>query len=95
MSVDARVVADTVVISGWEDGGDFIGYLSQAAGFYSRYGDQFPIQAESSKKELLSWQEELRKLRLGGNRPSSLDWADLRGLVRSYRDHLQQIAKND
>ena len=63
MMVDAHVVANTIVISGWEEGGDFIGYLSQVAGFYNRYSDRFPIQAESSKKELLTWQEELRTLR--------------------------------
>jgi hypothetical protein len=94
MLADARVVADSIVISGWEDGGDFIGYLSQAAGFYSRYKDRFPVEAETSKNELLSWQNELRRLRTGGHGSSSSDWGDLRGLVRTYRNHLNQVAES-
>lgn len=54
---DAGRVADAIVISGWEDGGDFLGYLSQIAGFYKRHEAEYPTECKSYHRQLQEWQD--------------------------------------
>lgn len=90
---DANSVAQTINITGWEETGDYVGYLSQITGFYSRHKEQFPIEYEQYKKQLDNWTNFLNKKRDTGKYLYSTDIEGLKGLVNSGDRHLEQLAK--
>lgn len=92
---DAHDVAESIIITGYEKTGDYIGYLSQLAGFYSRHKDKYPTECEYYKKQLDNWTEYLKKQRDKGNiiQAYTSDLTELQGLVSSGERHLEQIEK--
>jgi hypothetical protein len=90
---DASVVSDSIVISGWEGVGDYVGHLTQLTGFYKRHSDQYHDEYSTYARQLQEWQDYLKKARDSGKTPYSTDWEGLRGLVTSGRDHLKRIAR--
>lgn len=89
---DASQVADAIVITGWEEAGDYVGYLSQITGFFGRHREQFPDEYSTYIRQLGEWQDYLQTLRSEGKTADSSEYRDLRGLVSSGRDMLRQIA---
>lgn len=88
---DAKSVADSIVISGWERSGDYLGYISQITGFYRRHQQQYKTEYLFYSSELIRAQE-LIKLRSDQRGSISLDEErHLRGLVQSGEDHLEHI----
>lgn len=92
---DARIVSDAIVISGWEDVGDYIGYLTMITGFYDRHRDVYRQEYESYSRELAAWQSHLQKLRESGKTLYSSDIEGLEGLVSSGEDHLERISTEE
>jgi len=92
---DANSVASGINIYGWEETGDYIGYMTQITSFYQRHKDRFPTEYESYKKQLDNWIEYLRKEREQGHiiPGYSNDLTVLKGLVTSGDGHLTQLAK--
>lgn len=87
---DANLVANSIVITGWEDIGDYIGHLIRITGFYSRHSDKYLFEYESYKKQLEIWTNYTKNNldRTGGS--SGLD--KLKGLVDSGKSNLREIA---
>ncbi|MES2132673.1 MAG: hypothetical protein V4506_10000 [Bacteroidota bacterium] len=94
---DAKTVTKSIVLTGWENAGDYFGYLSQITGFYDRHKQQFPSEYNIYKKQLDSWGAYIEKNRNNDRILYSYDIADLKGLVVSGEKHLEQLAdsKND
>lgn len=91
---DAKSIADSVVISGWEDYGDYIAYLSTMVGFYKRHPHLYEEEYINLNRQLQEWQEDLRAIRKSGRSIFSSDYDGLKGLVNSTRDYLEQIGKS-
>lgn len=91
---DAAVVSESIVISGWEDVGDFVGYLTQITGFYQRHLEQYQSEYTTYARQLQEWQDHLKRLRETGKTLYSSDWDGLKGLVKSGEDHLGRIANS-
>ena len=92
MRKSAKIVADSILISGWEETGDYLGYLIQITGFYVRYKAFYPTEAATYSAELSDWREyfsEKRKLR---ESIISSEIAPLKGLVQSGEEHMEQIS---
>lgn len=90
---DARVTSEGIVISGWEDTGDYVGYLSQITSFYRRHSELYQSEFETYSRQLQEWQDTLKRAREAKESLYSSDTRDLKGLVRSGKDHLTQISK--
>lgn len=90
---DAKSIADSVVISGWEDYGDYISYLSAMVGFYKRHNVLYEQEYITLNRQLQEWQEDLRQMRNAGKSIYTSDYEGLIGLVKSTRDYFDQIAK--
>ena len=91
---DAQTVADSIIISGWEDVGDYVGYLSQISGFYRRHVDLYQTEHETYSRQLSEWQDYLADARKAGKTVYFSDWKTLEGLVKSGADQMRQIANN-
>lgn len=89
---DAETVARSIVITGWEDVGDYIGYLGQITGFYCRHQDIYQTEYGMNARALSEWQDHLKKKRENGETWRSSDYGGLKGLVKSGQDHIGQIA---
>ena len=92
---DASVVSDAIVITGWEEVGDYVGYLTQLTGFYQRHSEQYQNEHATYARQLQEWQDYLKKARDAGKTLYSMDWSGLKGLVTSGRDHLKRIARGE
>ncbi len=92
---DANSIARTIVLSGVEETGDFVGYLTQITSFYYRHREKFPTEYEVYKKQLDEWQEYLKSEREKGNiiRGYSSDLTEIKGLVSSGKKHLETLSK--
>ena len=89
---DAEVIVNSVVISGDEDYGDYVAYLSTMVDFYKRYEDLYSKEYVVLKNQLEQWEKDRRALRSTGEIVGRSSYEGLRGLVNSTRDHLRQIA---
>ena len=92
---DAKAIADSVVITGYEDYGDYIAYLSTMVGFYRRHQSIYEHEYTTLSRQLNEWQEDLRKIRNSGKSIYYSDYDGLRGLVRSTQDYLRRISTKD
>lgn len=92
---DAKIVSQSIIISGWEDAGDFVGYLSQIVGFLKRHNDKYDSEYQTYNRQLTEWQDNLKQQRSSGKTLYQMDWNDLRGIVRSGREQLVQIANTN
>jgi len=90
---DAKQVADSIVITGWEQPGDYIGYLSQITSFYEKHQDIYPNEYGTYKRQLEEWQNFLDSKR--GESLSYSDTYGLMGLVRSGERQMEKIANDD
>lgn len=95
MKKSAKIVADSIVISGWEESGDYLGYLTQITGFYVRYKSFYPEEAKTYSAELSEWREYFSKKRKALESISSSEIAPLIGLVKSGEEHLEQISSEN
>lgn len=82
---EAGLIADSIVITGWEDTGDFLGYLSQITSFYQKHQDIYPVEYETYQRQLIEWQDKVVSLK-----PS--DTGVLAGLVQSARSQLRKLS---
>ncbi len=88
---DAKAITKSIIISWWEGPWDYIGYLSRITGFYSRHKDIYSVEYETYKKQLQFWEEYFNKARSEDKFIYSSDWVELKGLVTSGRDGLDNI----
>lgn len=92
---EAERIAGAIIITGWEDGGDFLGHLVQIAGFYERHKVVFPTESQSYERQLREWQDFFARKRDAGEPINSTDFSDLEGLVSTARDQLRRIAREE
>jgi len=92
---EAKIVADSIVITGWETTGDYIGYLSQLSGFYERHKERFNSEYLLYSGELKTALKliEMRQLQKDDLSISEKDY--LRGLVQSGEDQLEELMAKD
>jgi len=91
---DANDTSSAIKISGRENLGDYIGYLTQIVGFYRRHQDAYLLEYEKYNKQLDVYID-FSKDKLDKNEnvyPSQ--WENLKGLVTSGRDHLKKISSS-
>lgn len=91
---DAKSVYYTIIISGWEDTGDFLDYLSHITGFYIRHSDIFSVEAGTYEKELVDWRAYFSEKRNKRETIYGSEVNDLRGLVNAGKDNLLSIIEN-
>lgn len=91
---DARSVADSIIITGWEDYGNYLGHLSTIVGFYKRHNDRYGEEYTNLNKQLQEWQEDLRAMRTSGKVIYSIDYQGLKGLVKSSKKYLEKVGAN-
>ena len=89
---DAETTCSAIIISGWENSGDYIGYLTQIVGFYGRHKETYHIEYETNKKQLEHFTSFFNNKRDKNESISFLEWEDLKGLVTSGRDNLRKIS---
>ena len=92
ISEDAKSVSDSIIITGYEDYGDYIGYLASIVGFYKRHNDLYSEEYSTLARQLNEWQEDLRELRKSGQTIYNSDYDGLKGLVKSGQDYLNEIS---
>ena len=92
LRTDARTTADAIIITGWEEAGDCVGYLAQIVGFYSRHSGQYQSEYSTYTRQLKEWQDFLAINRSAGKAIYASDWENLRGLVKSGDQQLEEIA---
>ncbi|MES2430198.1 MAG: hypothetical protein V4556_04620 [Bacteroidota bacterium] len=92
---DAHSIAESISITGWENTGEYVGYLTQLSSFYARHKDKFPTENEIYKIQLDNWVQFLKEQREKGKYPQAYtsDLAELKGLVLSGERHMSQIEK--
>lgn len=91
---DAKSVCESIIISGWEDPGDFLGYLSHVTSFYQRHSDIFSVEANTYAKELSDWRNYFSEKRNKRETIYGSEVNDLRGLVKAVKDNLLGIIKS-
>lgn len=93
---DAKSIVDGIVISGWEESGDYLGYLIQITGFYNRHKDNYSVEFQTYQKQLDSWTSFFEKSRQGNKfyQGYSSELSELKGLVTSGRDNLEKISSD-
>ncbi len=89
---DAETVSDAINLTGWEEVGDCVGYLAQAAGFYARHAELFPTEREAYARQLNEWQDFVKEARTRRRLLYGSDWSDLRGLVQAADNQISSIA---
>ena len=92
MKKSAKVVADSILITGWEESGDYLGYLTQITGFYTRYKTFFPTEADIYSAELNDWREYFSEKRKARETIYLSEIAPLKGLVQSGEEHMENIS---
>lgn len=92
MKKSAKMVADSILITGWEETGDYLGYLTQITGFYVSYQSFFPVEAKTYSNELSEWREFFSEKRKVREIIYSTEIDTLRGLVKSAEEHLEKIS---
>lgn len=90
---DAKIVSDAIILSGWEEPGDYIGYLTQITGFYNRHKEQYQSEFDTYSRQLQEWQDFLKDSRKRDTLLLPSDWRQLKGIVAAGRDNLVQISK--
>ena len=92
---DAKSIVDGMIITGWEESGDFLGYLTQITGFYYRHQDIYRTEYETYQRQLKSWTTFFEKSRQENRfyQGYSSELSELIGLVKSGRDNLETIAE--
>lgn len=95
MKKDAKTTADAIIISGWEESGDYLGYLAQITGFYSRHKEHFQVEYETYNRQLKSWSSFFETSRNSGKyyQGYSSELSELKGLVKSGLDNLEKISE--
>lgn len=89
---DAKQTVDGIIISGWENSGDYIGYLTQIVGFYGRHKDLYKFEYETNRKQLDSFLDYFKDKRQKNESTYTSEWEQLKGLVTSGRDNLRKIS---
>lgn len=93
LKADARSVYHSIVITGWENPGDFIGYITQLTSFYQRHSDLFGFEAKTYEAELSNWRALLVGRRKEGKSLTVEEGNDIRGIVNSAKDQMLQIVE--
>ena len=88
---DAKTTADSIIISGWEDAGDYIGYLSQITGFYQRHKEIYSQEYITYNRQLEEWQNRIKDIKDGRNLVYASDLDGLKGLIIAGRNNLNNI----
>lgn len=81
LKADAQSVSRAIMITGYEDAGDYLGYLSQIIGFYSRHSELYQNEYTTYNQQLSEWQDFLKRARESNKVLFSSHVADLRGGV--------------
>ncbi|MDR2147706.1 MAG: hypothetical protein LBE91_14730 [Tannerella sp.] len=89
---DAKETSSAIIISGWENSGDYIGYLTQIVGFYGRHKDKYNLEYETNKIQLDDYITFFKYKRDKNEFIFSSEWDNLKGLVTSGRDNLSKIS---
>jgi hypothetical protein len=93
--IDAENTYRSIIITGWENDGDYLGYLVQITGFYQRHQQVFSKEYETYSRQLNEWQDYFKNKRDNDSFIYSTDLEILEGLVTSGRDHLQKISEGN
>ncbi len=90
---DAKTTADAIIITGWEDSGDYIGYLTQITGFYARHKEVYSVEFETYNRQLKSWVTFFEKNRENSQfyQGYSSELSELKGLVNAGKDNIEKI----
>ena len=91
---DAEITSSAISITGWENHGDYIGYLTQIVGFYGRHNEIYQLEYEKNKEQLEHFTSFFNNKRDKNEFISSLDWEGLKGLVTSGKDNLKRISNS-
>lgn len=92
MQSDAKITAEAIIISGWENSWDYLGYLTQITWFYWRYKNIYNLEYEINKQQLEWFIAFFREKRDKNEFTYSNEWDELKWLVESGRDNLIKIA---
>jgi hypothetical protein len=92
---DAKILNSSISITGWENEGNYLGYLNQLSGFYSRHKDYYPIEAPRYEQYVSEWSEFFRQKRVAGSFVPSSDTSQLEGLVQAGKSNLESILRNN
>ena len=92
---DAKIISSAIIITGWENAGDYIGHLTQIVGFYERYQDIYKTEYEMNKKQLEQFISFFNDKREKNEFIYSREWDGLKGLVTSGRKHLVKISNTN
>jgi len=88
---DAKSVSTSIDIYGGEDAGEYLGYLSQISGFYSRHKHKFETEYKMYFSELEGWQSYFRNKRENNQTIYGSEVNDLKGLVKSADGQLEAM----
>lgn len=90
---DAKTTAQSIIITGYEESGDYLGYLIQITGFYNRHKEIYKTEYETYKKQLDSWMAFFEDSRKNDKyfQGYSTELSELKGLVSSGKDQLELI----
>ncbi|WP_039970235.1 hypothetical protein [Vibrio halioticoli] len=95
MQRSAKIVSDSILITGWEATGDYLGYLTQITGFYVTYDSFYPVEAKTYQSELNDWREYFSEKRKARETIYRSEIEPMRGLVQSAEEHLEKIARKN
>lgn len=93
LKTDAQSVYHSIVITGFENAGDFVGYITQLTSFYQRHKDLFAQEAKVYESELSNWRALLVDRRKEGKSLSADEEKDIKGIVSSGKEQMLQIVE--
>lgn len=92
MQRSAKITSDSILITGWEETDDYLGYLTQVTSFYVTYKSFYSVEAKTYQAELDDWREYFSEKRKAKEAIFERDIALMIGLVKSSEEHLENIA---
>jgi hypothetical protein len=92
---DAKILDNSIIITGWEKDGDYLGYLVQLSSFYSKHKDYYPNEAPAYAQYVSEWSEFFRQRRMNDSFISSSQISVLEGLVKAGKSNIESIIQNN
>jgi hypothetical protein len=85
---DANSVVNTIILTGWEENGNYLGYLALITGFYYRHKENYSTEYYTYNRQLVSWMKVFESKQ---GKIEYIDISELKGLVIAGRDNIEKI----
>ncbi len=90
---DANSVIQGIVITGYDNAGDYLSNLIIITGFYGRHKEKYNFEYETLKKEVELWRKLIYNKKAKDEHIYMSDYEELEGIVSSSKENIEQLTK--